>query len=189
MKVTIEMENLQTIIEESAKINTQKAVDEAIHDVARENVDKVLRGKIEEIVNKAIAGYVDDYLKTTKIHIGGGWDSKDVEEYTAEEYLKKQIKEIIENGVFVTKEKDRWGDYTEKKKTFKEYIDEQINPESVVKPYIDKMAKQIKDDVNRKVKSAFDEAMRNTLADNVFAIVSSSDTYRTVTNNLKLLGE
>lgn len=189
MKVTIEMENLQKIIEESAKINTEKAIDEAIHDVAHEKVNQVLRNKIEEIVNSRISEYVDDYLKNTKIHIGGGWDRKEVEEYTAEEYLKKQIKDIFESQSFVVKYKDRWGDWREEKKTFQEYIDSQFNAESIVKPYIEKMAKQIKDEVNSKVKSTFNDAMRTTLADNVFTIIASSETYRTITQNMKLLGE
>lgn len=189
MKVTIEMENLQKIIEESAKINTEKAIDEAIHDVAHTKVDQALRGKIDEIVNSRIEQYVDNYFKNTKIHIGGGWDNKDVEEYTAEEYIKKQVKEIIESQVLVTKKKDRWGEWKKEKKTFKEYIDEQLSTESIVKPYIDKMAKQIKDEVNSKIKSTFNDAMRTTLADNVFTIVASSETYRTITQNMRLLGE
>ncbi len=89
MKITIDMENLQSIIEESAKINTKNAVEQAIMDVAHAKVDSVLCGKIEGIVNDSIVGYVNNYLKTTKIHIGGGWNSDNVEEYTAEEYLKK----------------------------------------------------------------------------------------------------
>lgn len=189
MKVTIDMENLQSVIEESAKINTERAVEDAIRDVAHEKVDAVLRGKIEEIVNNSIAGYVDDYLKTAKIKIGGGWENKEVEEYTAEEYLRKKVAEIFEAQAFVTKTKNRWGDWTEEKVTFKEYLDDKLDAEAVVKPYIDKTAKQIKDEVNRKVKSVFDEAMRKTLADNVFSIVSASDTYKTISNSLKLLGE
>lgn len=58
-----------------------------------------------------------------------------------------------------------------------------------MKPYIDKMAKCIKEDVSRKVKSLFDDAMRTTLAENVFEIVSASDTYRSVSNSLKMLGD
>lgn len=84
MKIIIDMENLQSIIEESAKINTKNAVNQAIMDVAREKVDTVLCSRIEEIVNELIVGYVNNYLKTTKIHIGGGWDNDNVEEYTAE---------------------------------------------------------------------------------------------------------
>lgn len=189
MKVTIEMENLQNIIEESAKINTEKAIDAAIHDVAHEKVNQVLCNKIEEIVNSRIEQYVDDYLKNTKIHIGGGWDSKDVEEYTAEEYLKKQIKDVFESQSFVTKRQNRWGNWEEEKKTFQEYIASQFDAKSIVKPYIDKMAKQMKDEVNRKVKDTFDDAMRSTLADNVFTIVASSETYRKIAQNMKLLGE
>ena len=97
MKITIDMENLQSTIEEAAKINTKNAVNQAIMDIAHAKVDSVLRGRIEEIVNESIVGYVNDYLKTTKIHIGGGWDSDNVEEYTAEEYLKKQVKDVFES--------------------------------------------------------------------------------------------
>ena len=188
MKITIDMENLQSIIEESAKINTKNAVEQAIMDVAHAKVDSVLCGKIEGIVNDSIVGYVNNYLKTTKIHIGGGWNSDNVEEYTAEEYLKKQIKDVFESQSFTVKQKDRWGSMKEEKVSFQEYLQNYLNIEAEVKPYMDKMAKCFRDDVNKKVKTLFDDAMRSTLAENVFAIVSASDTYRSVSNSLKMLG-
>ena len=189
MKVTIDMENLQSIIEESAKINTKKAVDQAIMDVAHKKVDCILKNKIKEIVNESIVGYVNDYLKTTKIHIGGGWESDNVEEYTAEEYLKKQIKDVFESQTFKVKRKNRWGNMEEETVSFQEYIRDHLDVEAEIKPYMDRMAKQIKNEVNSKVKSLFDEAMRSTLAENVFSIVSASDTYRSVCNSLKMLGD
>lgn len=140
------------------------------------------------IVNDSIVGYVNNYLKTTKIHIGGGWNSDNVEEYTAEEYLKKQIKDVFESQSFTVKQKDRWGSMKEEKVSFQEYLQNYLNIEAEVKPYMDKMAKCIRDDVNKKVKTLFDDAMRSTLAENVFAIVSASDTYRSVSNSLKMLG-
>lgn len=188
MKITIDMENLQSIIEESAKINTQNAVNQAIMDVAHAKVDSVLCGKIEEIVNDSIVGYVNNYLKTTKIHIGGGWNSDSVEEYTAEEYLKKQIKDVFESQSFTVQQKDRWGDTKKEKVSFQEYLQKHLNIEAEVKPYMDKLAKSIRDDVNKKVKTLFDDSMRYTLAENVFAIVSASDTYRSISNSLKVLG-
>lgn len=189
MKITIDMENLQSVIEEAAKINTKNAVDQAIMDIAHAKVDSVLRGRIEEIVNESIVGYVNDYLKTTKIHIGGGWDSDNVEEYTAEEYLKKQVKDVFERQSFTVKQKNRWGNMEEDKVSFQEYLQKHLDIEAEVKPYMDKMAKRIRDDVNQKVKALFDDAMRSTLAENVFAIVSASDTYRSVSNSLKMLGD
>lgn len=189
MKIIIDMENLQSIIEESAKINTKNAVNQAIMDVAREKVDTVLCSRIEEIVNELIVGYVNNYLKTTKIHIGGGWDNDNVEEYTAEEYLKKQVKDVFESQSFTVKQKDRWGNMKAEKVSFQEYLQSHLDIEAEVKPYMDKMAKCIKDDVNKKVKDLFDDAMRSTLAENVFAIVSASDTYRSVSNSLKMLGD
>ena len=188
MKITIDMEKLQNIIEESAKINSENAVKQAIMDVAREKVNAVLCSRIEEIVNELIADYINDYLKTTKIHVGGGWNSADVEEYTAEEYLKKQIKDVFESQSFTVKKKDRWGAVKTEKVSFQEYLQQHLDIEAEVKPYMDKMAKSIRDDVNKKVKDLFDDAMRSTLAENVFAIVSASDTYRSVSNSLKMLG-
>lgn len=188
MKITIDMENLQSIIEESAKINTKNAVKQAIMDVAHAKVDSVLCGKIEEIVNDSIVGYVNNYLKTTKIHIGGGWNSDNVEEYTAEEYLKKQIKDVFESQSFTVKQKDRWGSIKEEKVSFQEYLQNHLNIEAEVKPYVDRMSKCIRDDVNKKIKTLFDDAMRTTLAENVFEIISASDTYRSVSNSLKMLG-
>lgn len=189
MKVTIEMENLNKIIEEVVKTNTEEAIQEAIRDIARNKVDEVLGDTLSKIVNDHILNYVDDYLKTTKIHIGGGWSNKDVEEYTAEEYLRKQIKEIFESKTLQTCYKDKWGDSKIQKITFQEYVEQQLNAEQIVKPHIDKMAKEVKDEVNYKIKTLFDGAMRNTLAENVFTIVSASETYKSVSNSLKMLGD
>lgn len=190
MKVTIEMENLQSIIEESAKINTERAIEDAIREVAHTKVDAVLKGKIEEIVNSSIVGYVNDYLKNAKVHVGNSFNGEGVKEYSVEEYIRKIVSDTFSSQRLTVKRTDRYsGRYYDSEVSFQEYIDEAFSPESIVKPYIDKMARQVKEDVNRKVKSVFDEAMRNTLAENVFAIVSASDTYRTISNNLNLLGE
>ena len=107
---------------------------------------------------------------------------------TVKEYLKKQIKDVFESQSFTVKQKDRWGSMKEEKVSFQEYLQNYLNIEAEVKPYMDKMAKCIRDDVNKKVKTLFDDAMRSTLAENVFAIVSASDTYRSVSNSLKMLG-
>lgn len=189
MEIIVNMDNLHKIIEESAKINTAKAIEMAIQEVARTKVDEVLDGKIEEIVNVSIGKYVNEYLSTAKIRIGGGWGSDIVEEYTAEEYLRKQIKEVFDNQKFKTKYRNRWGNWEEKEVTFQEYFQGYFSAEDIVKPYIDKMAKEIKENVNNKVRTVFDEAMKNTLAENVFAIVSASDTYKSISNSLKMLGE
>lgn len=190
MKVTIEMENLQSIIEESAKINTERAIEDAIREVAHTKVDAVLKGKIEEIVNSSIVGYVNDYLKNAKVHVGNSFNGEGVKEYSVEEYIRKIVSDTFSSQRLTVKRTDRYsGRYYDSEVSFQEYIDEAFSPESIVKPYIDKMARQIKDEVNRKVKTVFDDAMRSALAENVFTIIASSDTYRTITQNMKLLGE
>lgn len=189
MEVIINMDNLQDIIEGAAKKNIETAITESIYRVAREKVDEIIKDSIEEKVNTEISNYIDYYLNNTKIVVGNTWIDKDVKEYSVEEYIKLQVASILENNVLVAKTKDRWGNYQENKVSFKEYIDSKLDTESIVKPYIDKLAKQVRNDVNSIIKNTFDEAMRVTLADNVFALVSASDTYKSISNSLKLLGE
>lgn len=107
MKVTIEMENLQSILENAARINTEKAIQEALVEVAHNKVDEVLKGNIEQIVNDSIAGYVEDYIKNAKVQVGNSWSGEGVKEYTVEEYLKNQVAEIFQKQMFETKYKDR----------------------------------------------------------------------------------
>lgn len=189
MKITIDMENLENRLEGTLNQNIETTIKEAFTEVVSEKVETVLEGETTVSVSEIIEEYVRDYIETAKVQVGNSFRGEEVKEYTVEEYLRKQIADIFENEVFVMKKKDRWGDPMNKRISFKEYLDEYCNPEKIVTPYIEKMAAKIKDDVNCRVKSVFDETMRTTLAENVFAILSASDTYRNITNNLKLLGE
>lgn len=189
MKVTIDMENVEKIVTEACNKNSGQAIQDALESVVREKIDAVLGEKTNEYIEHKIEEYIQAYLSTTKIQVGNSWSGDGVKEYTVEEYVKKQISDILGGQKFTRKVKDRWGDWTEETVDFKAYIDSKIDIEREIKPYMERLARQVKDDVNDRIRSMLDDAMRKNLADNVFTIVSSSETYRKVSESIKLLGQ
>lgn len=189
MKVIIDMENLENIVESALNKNVEQAVKEAAKEEVRNKVNEVLKEKIEEIVNSSIESYINEYIKTAKVQVGDSWKEEEIKEYTVEQYLKLKITDIFENKSFEIKKKDSWGGYTKQKISFQEYLDEKLIVDSDVKRRIDEMAKNIKSDVSTKIRSLFNDSMRNILAENMFEIIAASDNYKKISNSLKLLGE
>lgn len=188
MKVTIDMENLESVVEETLKENSEKAIQQALHAVVEKKVNAALGSDVDNAVSSIVESYIREYLATAKIQVGNSWKGEEVKELTVEEYLKHQVSDIFESQVFSVKTKDRWGNTQTDRTTFQEFVERHFDVEKYAKTYLEKIARNVKGEVDAKIKSVFDDAMRHTLADNVFAIVSSSDTYQKVSNSLKLLG-
>lgn len=189
MKITIDMENLSNIISDAAEENVTAAMEDAMKCIVREKVDSVLKDKADDEINAQISRYITEYLSTANVTLGDSWSGDEVRTITVEQYLKEKVSKIFKDQILSVPVKNAWGSNQSKSVTFKEYIDETLNVDYDIKKGIETIANEIKVEVNRKIKTVFDETMRRTLADNVFSIVASSDTYRTITNNLKLLGE
>lgn len=189
MKVTIDLENLESIVQTTLEQNSGEAIHKALESVVQKEVDRVLESDVGNSINTIVESYIREYLDTAKIQVGNSWNGEGIKEFTVKEYLKTQVAEIFENKVFSVKEKDRWGDMKTEKVTFQEFIEKHFDVEKYAKTYLEKIAREVKKEVDCKLKSMFDDAMRHTLADNIFTIVSSSDTYQKVQNSLKLLGE
>lgn len=189
MKITIDMENLTNILSDAAEENVKAAMNDAMKSVVREKVDSVLKDKADEEINAQITRYITEYLSTATVTVGDSWSGDEVRTITVEQYLKEKVSKIFKEQILSVPVKNGWGDERTKSVTFKEYIDENLNVDYDIKKGIESIAKTVRAEVDQKIKTVFDETMRRTLADNVFSIVASSDTYRTITNNLKLLGE
>ena len=106
MKVTIDMENLENIVESALNKNVEQAVKEAAKEEVRNKVNEVLKEKIEEIVNSSIESYINEYIKTAKVQVGDSWKGEEIKEYTVEQYLKLKIIDIFDNKSFEIKKKD-----------------------------------------------------------------------------------
>ena len=120
MKITFEMDNLQDLIEKSVSKNIEEAVKSQVEDTIKEQVAKLGGDIISEVVTKNFNEFVNDYITNTKITVRKEdfWGDADVNEYTVEEYIKKCLKERLDNEKFKTK--DKYGHINEI--SFSEYI-------------------------------------------------------------------
>lgn len=189
MKVTIDLENLESIVQTTLEQNSREAIHKALESVAQREVDKALENDVDEGINKIVESYIREYLATAKIQVGNSWSGEGIKEFTVEEYLKSKVAEIFEKQIFSVKSKDRWGDTHTETITFQEFVEKHFDVEKYAKTHLERIAKNVKNEVDRKIQSMLDDAMRHTLADNVFTIVSASETYQKIQNSLKLLGE
>ena len=189
MKITLDLENLQEIIETVSNKNIESAIKECTKEIIKDEYDELFKKTVESSVNRIISNSVDEYIKSTKVRIGNSWDDEEIKEYSIEEYVKKKINDFFQDGKLYIEIKDRYGSTIKTPVTLEGYVKHCLEIDKVIKPYIDKITKGLKEEVNEKVKSTFDESLRNTLAENVFSIITAGDTYRTIVNNMKLLGE
>ena len=99
MKITFEMDNLQDLIEKSVSGNIEEAVKSQVEDTIKEQVAKLGGDIISEVVTKNFNEFVNDYITNTKITVRKEdfWGDADVNEYTVEEYIKKCLKERLDN--------------------------------------------------------------------------------------------
>ena len=102
MKITFEMDNLQDLIEKSVSGNIEEAVKSQVEDTIKEQVAKLGGDIISEVVTKNFNEFVNDYITNTKITVRKEdfWGDADVNEYTVEEYIKKCLKERLDNERF-----------------------------------------------------------------------------------------
>lgn len=190
MEITIKMDNLEEIIKNTLNSSTTEALEKAFKEVVEEKLDNELHDTFNNIINNKIASYVDDYLKSTTITVGNNWDGNGIVTYTVEEYLKHKINKIFDEQVLTTTVTDNWsGRKLTKTLSFEEYLNNKLDIDKLVKPHIDKIADKTKQEVNNKIDSMFNNTMKSMLADNIFNILKSNDTYRNVIDNLKLLSE
>jgi len=57
-----------------------------------------------------------------------------------------------------------------------------VSPE--IEKHIDKQMKKVKDEINSKVKSIFDDSTRKMLSENVLNILMANDTYKKIESNI-----
>lgn len=189
MKVTIDLENLQNIIESVLNKNIETVVKEKVSDLISEQIKNTAKEQIEEICNKRMSDFVEEYIKTTKITVGGGFYSDDeIKEYTVEQYIKNQLAEIMKNQSFKTYGKDDWGrSRKEKEITFEDFVKETFDVNSIVKREIERFISETKRKISDNIKSVFDNATKNMLSENVFNILMASESYQKINDSIKRL--
>lgn len=189
MKVNIDMENLSSIVEQSLEKNISVTVENVVSDVISGYINSTYKAEIENIVNEKMKDYVDNYIKTATITVGGGFDIKNnpIETYTVEEYINKQLADIMNKQSFKVEEKTRYGDYRTDEVTFENFIKRSFNVNELIQNELNSFMKKTKNEINKQIKDTLDATTRNMLSETVFNMLMQSDTYGRLSNGLKLL--
>lgn len=170
--------------------------DEIVAQIRKEVLED-MREKIQLSVHEIVKDIVMDFMQNEKIQIGGlsYWDNTPKEELTLIQYSKRCIKECIENGKFntiIAVKKDRYSDryrYETKEYSFSEYMQNNLGIGNEVKAYLDEEMDKVRKQINKDVKSAFDESTRTMLSQTVMNVLMANDTYRKIEQNIACIAD
>ena len=153
-----------------------------------ESVLKDLKETIKNNVNTIIKGFIDEFLETEKITVynnGSAWDSTS-EEITIKQYVKRCLKECIENQSFrIQQSCGNRSSYTSYK--FSEYLQENIGVNHEIQKYLDSSIESIRKQVNHDIKEAFNNSTKSLLSDAVLQVLMANDTYKKIESNLSCI--
>lgn len=192
MKVTLELDNLENIVQTTLEKNLGNVVKEQIADIVKKTADNLIKDTINTQVSKNFQHFVDEYITTKKIKVGGSyWDNEPEQEYTVEQYIKQQIKERLDSKQLKVKKKGRSGSYSDdyENVTFEQYISCQFDFTEAIKKELDTFMNDIRKQVNTTMKETFDNSTKNMLSNAVLGILSANDTYRQIENNIKCIAD
>lgn len=192
MKVTIDMENLETLVQTTMEKNIENIVKEQIEGTVRKVADDLSKKVIADEVSENFQRFVDEYIANTKIKVGGDyWDDTEEKEYTVEQYIKKELKERLDSKKLRAKKKGRTSSYSDdfEQVSFEEYINRQFDFDEMIKKDLDKFMDDIRKQVNKTMKETFDNSTKNMLSTAVLNILGANETYRQIENNIKRIAD
>lgn len=73
MKVTIDLENLESLVQNTMETNIENIVKEQIEGTVKKVADNLAKKTIEEKVSENFQRFVDEYIANTKIKVGGDY--------------------------------------------------------------------------------------------------------------------
>lgn len=166
-KITLDMPDIMTFI----KHTVSNTVEKAVYDMINECVKSIVKDEIEETakayVNESLKKVIDNEIKTymdKDITIGGGWREPN-RTMSRNEYLAECTSKAIEEKLNPTNIVELVGNYC------KNTIEKEVN--------------NIKDAVNRGIKTQFDETTRKALSDNVVSMLMAGDTYKRLSDSME----
>ena len=192
MKVTIDLENLESLVQNTLEKNITTIVQAQVDAAVRKVVDDLAKEIIQDKVSENFQRFVDEYITTTKIKVGGGyWDDTDAKEYTVEQYIKKELKERLESKTLKAKKKGRTSSYSDDFETvsFEDYISRKFDFDKMIKDDLDQFMDGIRKQVNETMKETFDNSTKNMLSSAVISILGANETYRQIENNIRCIAD
>lgn len=189
MKVNIDMENLSSAVEIAITENVNNVIKDVIEEKISTYIDKNYKEIIEITINKKMEEYLKKYLETTTITVGEGLLNQNIKTYTIQEYISKQIFDIMNNKKFKTEIQDRWGEKSFQEVSFDEFIKQSFDVSKEVEHQLKNYMRSVRDDINHNIKNITDQVMKDMLSNTIFDILMQSDTYSKISSGLKLLGD
>lgn len=191
MKVTIDMENLENALEKVLGENIEKVVREETEKILNSTISTCAKDAIDEIANKSIETYINDYVKNATVKIGGGLYPREEEKtYTVEQYLRKELADILESKTLTVTKRNFVTECFEKKKvTFEEFIKESFNFDEIIKNKLNEFSKQLKSEINAVLIDNLNKTTKDALSETLFRALTESDVYKKLTDNLKYISE
>lgn len=175
----------------------QELYKEIVNEIKNECLEDI-KEKIQLQTGEIIRGIINDFMENEKVTIGGSgiWDETPKEELTLMQYAKRCVKDIIEKQKFETVvaiEEDRYGRGRYKAKTekwtFDEYLQAHLGIDNEVKAYLDKEIEEIRKEINKNVKTAFDESTRAMLSQAVLNVLMANDTYKKIEGSIASIAD
>ena len=187
MKITIDLENLQSIIEEVAEKQTGGAIEDAIRSVAMNYVTANYKDMIEAITDEIMEQSIRDYIEKTELQIGGGLSSEPVL-MTPKQYINTTIENTFKERAFTVK-KDNGYRMVEEKVTFEDFIKKELNPTSQIQSVMNSFARKTKEEINRLIKNTYNSELSKAVGASVVDVIFESEQFKRINNNIKRLSE
>lgn len=198
IKIEFNTENFAAGIMRAVTSEVKKNLYSEIVDEIKSEVLDGIKEKIQYAAGDIIKGIVKDFMESEKICIGGSnvWDDEPKEELTLIQYAKRCVKSCIEESRFrIVKsfKEDRYnrGRYRAETEeyTFEEYLMQHLGIDDEVKSYLDKQIDEVRQQVNRDVKAAFDESTKAMLSNAVLQVLMANDTYKKIQSNISCIAD
>lgn len=165
-KITLDMPDITTFIKHTVENTVRKAVYEMIDNCIKSTVKGEIEDKAKAYVEESLKKAVDDEIKAymqKDITVGGGW-SEPERKMSRNDYLNECTAKVVESQLSAKKISETVIDYC--------------------KGTIDRFARDVKDDVNYKIKNTFDNATKQALSENVVTMLMAGDTYKRLSDSM-----
>ena len=190
MKITVEMENLNKIVEDCIKNNTNEVIQDYVAIKTKEILEEQYKDVIEDAVSKAIAKSIEDYIDNYEIKIGNPFDGQEEQVFTPKSYINNQIKKTFEDEMLITERVDSWSGRKETRKiSFADFINNTFDIEGTIKKYMTDFSKKLRDEVTTHMQNSYNKATRDALSDVVMDTIMENEKFKNISNNIKRLGE
>ena len=153
------LHTLKNTIEGSACSIARQEVKTLVTD----DIKNKVRAEIDEQTKSIVEKEIENFM-AKDITIGGGWCEPE-RTLTRQQYLAETIEKELEKKF--------------KNDAIKSYAEKEA------KSAIDVFERKLKDELNAKIKTCFNEATRQTLTDNVVQMLMCNDTYKRLTESMQ----